>query len=141
MSDGPTASEEVNDVLRKENARKTVLLVEDDPQNREALAEILEGWGYQVVAVSSAEEAEYVVRKRRPDAAIIDVYLPGRSGATLMIKLREKFPDSVLIGTSGLNDAEMARTCKGVGADRFLGKPISLEALAAALQGEHTSWH
>ncbi|HYX91029.1 MAG TPA: response regulator [Myxococcaceae bacterium] len=121
--------------------RRTVLVVEDDPSNREALTEILQMWGYEVLPVVSAEEAEYAVRRRRPDAALIDVYLPGRSGASLMVKLRDLFPEVVLIGMSGLSDAAMARTLKGVGADLFIGKPIRLEELANALQSPHTSWH
>lgn len=130
-----------SDELRKQEVRRTVLVVEDDPSNREALTEILSGWGYEVLPVCSAEEAEFAVRRRRPDAALIDVYLPGRSGATLMTRLRERFPEVVLIGMSGLGDAAMARTVKGVGADLFIGKPIELEELAHALQSPHTSWH
>lgn len=130
-----------SDELRKSQVRRTVLVVEDDPSNREALTEILQLWGYEVLPVCSAEEAEYAVRRRKPDAALVDVYLPGRSGASLMTRLREKFPDAVLIGMSGLGDAAMARTVKGVGADLFIGKPIELDQLAEALQAQHTSWH
>ncbi len=129
------------DKLRKEEVRRSVLLVEDDPANREALQEILEGWGYEVLPMCSAEEAEYAIRRRRPDVALVDVYLPGKSGSKLMSRLREKFPDLVLIGMSGLGDAAMARSVKGVGADLFIGKPIELDALADALKASHRSWH
>jgi DNA-binding NtrC family response regulator len=129
------------DRLEKEQVKRTVLLVEDEPGAREALSEILERWGYEVVSVGSAEEAEYAVKRRKADAALIDVYLPGRTGAALMTRLRERFPDMVLIGMSGLGDAEMARTVKGVGADLFIGKPVSLEALAEALKSTHRTWH
>jgi DNA-binding response OmpR family regulator len=137
----PTPETTRSDDLRTKQVRRTVLVVEDDPSNREALTEILQMWGYEVLPVVSAEEAEYAVRRRRPDAALIDVYLPGRSGASLMVKLRDLFPEVVLIGMSGLSDAAMARTLKGVGADLFIGKPIRLEELANALQSPHTSWH
>ena len=136
-----TQEEQERDRLRKEEVRRTVLLVEDDPANREALEEILQLWGYEVLAVSSAEEAEYAVRRRRPDVALVDVYLPGKSGATLMTRMREKYPDVVLVGMSGLGDAAMARAVKGVGADTFIGKPIELDELAEALKASHTSWH
>ncbi len=148
MTDGTTTVEETRsqeereqDRLRTQDVRRTVLLVEDDPANREALEEILQLWGYEVVAVSSAEEAEYAVRRRRPDVALVDVYLPGKSGATLMTRMRERFPDVVLVGMSGLGDAAMARAVKGVGADTFIGKPIELEDLARALKAPHTRWH
>ena len=129
------------DDLRRAEVRRTVLLVEDDPANREAMIEILQLWGYDVLPVCSAEEAEHAVRRKKPDVALIDVYLPGRSGASLVTRLRDKYPDIVLIGMSGLGDAAMARTVKGVGADLFIGKPVNLDELAQALQSRHTSWH
>ncbi|MCP3138441.1 response regulator [Pyxidicoccus xibeiensis] len=132
---------ERSDELRVEAVRGAVLVVEDDPTHREILVEMLAGWGYEPLPVGSAEEAEFAVRNKRMDAAIVDVFLPGRSGATLMSRLRERFPQSVLIGVSAMSDAAMARKCKGLGADLFIGKPLSPERLAEALQSKHTSWH
>ncbi|QSQ19271.1 response regulator [Pyxidicoccus parkwayensis] len=130
-----------NDDLKLEPVRGAVLVVEDDPTHREILVELLAGWGYEPLPVGSAEEAEFAVRNKRMDAAVVDVFLPGRSGATLMSKLRERFPQSVLIGVSAMSDAAMARKCKGLGADLFIGKPLNPEKLAEALQSKHTSWH
>ncbi|MFP2929362.1 response regulator [Pyxidicoccus sp. 3LG] len=136
-----TERKERTDELRVEPVRGAVLVVEDDPTHREILVEMLAGWGYEPLPVGSAEEAEFAVRNKRMDAAIVDVFLPGRSGATLMSRLRERFPQSVLIGVSAMSDAAMARKCKGLGADLFIGKPLSPERLAEALQSKHTSWH
>jgi CheY-like chemotaxis protein len=132
---------ERDDGLKLEQVRGSVLVVEDDPTSREILVEMLSGWGYEPMPVGSAEEAEFAVRNKRMDAAIVDVFLPGRSGATLMSKLRERFPQAVLIGVSAMSDAAMARKCKGLGADLFIGKPVMPERLAEALQSKHTSWH
>ncbi|NVJ00389.1 response regulator [Myxococcus sp. AM001] len=133
--------EERSDLLKLEPARGAVLVVEDDPAHREILVEMLAGWGYEPLPVGSAEEAEFAVRNKRMDAAIVDVFLPGRSGATLMSRLRERFPQSVLIGVSAMSDGAMARKCKGLGADLFIGKPLDPERLAEALRSRHTSWH
>lgn len=127
--------------LTLRTVRRTVLVVEDDPAARELLVEMLYLWGYDPVPVGSAEEAEYVARRRRFDAAIVDVVLPGKSGTALMSQLRERFPEAVLIGTSALCDGGVARRCKGLGADLFLGKPLRPEELAQALQTPHISWH
>ncbi len=130
-----------NDELKLEAQKKPVLVVEDDPASREVLTEMLGLWGYEAIPVGSAEEAEYAMKRKLIGAAVVDVFLPGKSGATLMSKLREKFPDAVLIGISALSDASMARRCKGLGADSFIGKPISPERLAEALRARHQSWH
>ncbi|NTX07119.1 response regulator [Myxococcus sp. CA051A] len=132
---------ERSDELKVETVRSSVLVVEDDPSHREILVEMLAGWGYEPMPVGSAEEAEFAVRNKRMDAAIVDVFLPGRSGATLMSRLRERFPQAVLIGVSAMSDAAMARKCKGLGADLFIGKPLNPERLSEALQSKHTSWH
>lgn len=132
---------ERDDSLKLEPVRSSVLIVEDDPAHREILVEMLAGWGYEPMPVGSAEEAEFAVRNKRMDAAIVDVFLPGRSGATLMSRLRERFPQAVLIGVSAMSDSAMARKCKGLGADLFIGKPLNPERLSEALQSKHTSWH
>ena len=130
-----------DDNLKLEQVRGSVLIVEDDPVHRELLVELVSQWGYEAMPVGSAEEAEFAVRNKRMDAAIVDVFLPGRSGTNLMTRLREKFPQAVLIGVSAMSDASMARKCKGLGADLFIGKPLAPEKLAQALQSRHTSWH
>ena len=130
-----------DDNLKLEPVKGSVLIVEDDPAHRELLVELVTQWGYEALPVGSAEEAEFAVRNKRMDAAIVDVFLPGRSGTNLMARLREKFPQSVLIGVSAMSDASMARKCKGLGADLFIGKPLAPEKLAQALQSRHTSWH
>ena len=63
--------------LKLEPVRGTVLIVEDDPAHRELLVELLTQWGYEPLPVGSAEEAEFAVRNKRMDAAIVDVFLPG----------------------------------------------------------------
>lgn len=140
------AMEGLRELLEREQlppqvARRRVLVVEDDPAQREFLVTLLADWGYEPMAVGSAEEAEFSVRRRTVDAAIVDVFLPGRSGESLMGRLRERFPELVLIGISALGDAALARRCKGVGADLFITKPIRPDDLELALVQPHTSWH
>jgi DNA-binding response OmpR family regulator len=124
-----------------QEAKTTVLIVEDDAASREFLVELLSNWGYEAIAVGSAEEAEAAVQQMCWGAAVVDVFLPGKSGALLVSGLREKFPNSVLIATSAMGTSAMARNCKVQGADLFLQKPIHPEALAAALRATHQSWH
>jgi len=134
-------SEQKGDELELKQVRGTVLVVEDDPANRELIVEMLALWGYEPLAVGSAEEAEYATKRKQVTAAIVDVFLPGKSGTNLMPKLRERFPEMVVIGMSALGDAAMARKCKGNGADLFISKPVRADELADALKSKHQSWH
>src|SRR5262249_26150211 len=81
---------------------RRVLVVEDDPAQREALAEVLVVWGYEPLLAASAEEALFAVRHKRVDAALVDIVLPGRSGSGLLSKLRAQFPEAVLVAMSAL---------------------------------------
>jgi CheY-like chemotaxis protein len=136
------AAEESGSGLRREPLRRSVLVVEDDPAQRAMLLELISLWGYRTVAVGSAEEAEALLgRAGSLEVAVVDVFLPGDSGVQLITRLRERFPDSVLIGISALSTAETARRCKGIGADLFIGKPLEPARLAEALRSEHQSWH
>jgi DNA-binding response OmpR family regulator len=133
--------ESAGDEVRKTEAREPVLLVEDDLDSREMLVELLDAWGYEAVPVSSAEEAEYTARRRPFLAAVVDVFLPGRNGASLIAQLRERYPDALLIAMSALGDPAMARHCKIMGADLFIEKPFRPEDLAEALRARHETWH
>ena len=129
------------DIKRVEVHRRAVLVVEDDESTRDYLVELLGQWAYQAVPAGSAEEAEVLSARVRPSAAIVDIFLPGKSGTALLNRLRARFPEAVLIGTSALSGAEMARHCKGQGADLFLAKPIEPKDLAKALTSPHLTWH
>jgi CheY-like chemotaxis protein len=126
---------------RLEPARPQVLVVEDDPAHREYLVELLALWGYTALPVGSAEEADFAIRRHRVFAAVVDVFLPGRSGTALISKLRERFPEAKVVGVSALGDAATARRCKAMGADLFLSKPVTPDALAEALSTQRQTWH
>ena len=140
---GEAAAEETGGHRRRvEESRRSVLVVEDDPAQRAMLLELISLWGYRTVAVGSAEEAEALLQQAGAhDIAVVDVFLPGESGVQLLTRLREKFPESVLIGISALSTAATARRCKGIGADLFIGKPLEPARLAEALRSKHQSWH
>ena len=141
---GEGAAEEKSAGTRRrvENVRRSVLIVEDDPAQRAMLVELISLWGYRTVAVGSAEEAEAILEQAGAlDVAVVDVFLPGESGVQLITRLRERFPESVLIGISAMSTAATARRCKGIGADLFIGKPLEPARLAEALQSQHQSWH
>jgi CheY-like chemotaxis protein len=66
---------------RSGSPRKNVLVVEDDPFAREALAVILGGEGYTVVTVGDGQEAlSYLRRTVPPDLILLDLWLPGMDG-------------------------------------------------------------
>lgn len=86
--------------------RIRVALVDDDPHFRLVMASVLGASGrHEVVATAaSAEEAEQWTAEARPDVVLLDVGLPGRSGARLAGELAAKFPAALVIMVTGVRD-------------------------------------
>lgn len=62
----------------------TILLVEDDADTRAALTEVFTDHGYAVVAVDDGQKAyEYLEHEQRPDAIVLDLWMPVMDGWTL----------------------------------------------------------
>src|SRR6478672_3755693 len=118
-------------------ARRTkVLVVDDDPEFRCLLTTLLESASTDAIEASDAPEAVATARKQRPDAAILDVALPGVSGYGLCRELREAYgPDLPVIFVSGSRRDPIDRAAGMlVGGDDYLVKPIDPDELLARLR-------
>ena len=111
-----------------------VLLVEDDPHLRYGIRFNLEKEGYRVSEHGSAESASEALQAgERPDLALLDIMLPGRSGLELLENLRSRghhFPVLMLTARSDESDAV---TALSLGADDYVRKPFGLSELLARI--------
>jgi CheY-like chemotaxis protein len=119
---------------RTARPKAPVLVVEDDPDAREALAELLGLWGYQVEDAGSGEEALEKAAERQPAIALVDLDLPGIDGFEVARKLREAKKDRLLIAMSGYGQAEDRQRSFAAGFDRHLVKPVDPGRLAQLLE-------
>jgi CheY-like chemotaxis protein/nitrogen-specific signal transduction histidine kinase len=114
-----------------------LLLVEDNVDIAETLAELLIAAGHQVQTLATAEEALSVLRERRPDVVLCDIGLPGMSGLELATRLRaDADPERAalkLVALTGYGDAQTQGRIAGAGFDRTLIKPVQLDALRHCL--------
>lgn len=109
------------------------MFVEDDTAVRNALTIELRAAGYLVQAEPDGSSLEDVVESFRPDIAILDVILPGRSGFDLARVLRDKSDLPILFLTA--KDAVSSRLAGfSVGADDYVIKPVAVEELLARLR-------
>src|SRR5947209_10315068 len=58
----------------------TILIVDDEPQNRKLLETLLQPEGYQTVSVANGEDALASVQRREPDLILLDIMMPGMDG-------------------------------------------------------------
>ncbi len=116
----------------------TILLVEDNADARESLRMALELQGHEVLEAGDAQAALELLRRRRPEVAVLDIGLPGMDGYELARRLRTQFGrDLVLIALTGYGTASDERKALEAGFDRHLTKPIDVRDLARVLEQTH----
>lgn len=112
----------------------SVMIVDDEPAIVDVLADILQDEGYDVCTCSSAEEALEHLPRVRPGAALLDVWLEGMDGITLLRQLRRRFPETGVIMMSGHGTIDTAVKATREGAFDFIEKPFSTDKLLLCLR-------
>lgn len=107
-----------------------IVIVEDDIYLRDELIQTFKKAGYCACGISSFENVEEDLCNLKPDLAVLDVNLPGKSGYELCKNLKAKvsFPILILTARDTLSDE---LTALGLGADDFLTKPCHPDRLLA----------
>jgi len=107
--------------------KSTILIVDDEPGVRAALAGVLRDEGYTVEAVASGEECLERVTRGGVDLVLLDVWLPGLDGLATFQRLRERHVDAQVVLISGHGNIESAVRAIKMGAFDFVEKPLSLD--------------
>jgi two-component system OmpR family response regulator len=115
-------------------ADPTVLLVEDDDDNRELMAEVLESAGYRVVPVESGAEALRAMRDGSIDAVVTDIGLPGVGGLEVARAAKALRPPVPVLVVTGYSERDDVADAQGKEVDAVLVKPIDPEALVAGIR-------
>ena len=132
---GPPSSD-----IECDDARRTVLLVEDNEDARELLAIALDHAGHSVVQAEDGEKALVVLRDRRVDAAIVDIGLPKLDGFEVARRVRRSLGDDVLlIALSGYGQLADRSRALEAGFDVHLTKPADFSTLCALLSTPKTA--
>lgn len=122
------------------DAGSLVIIIDDDPDIREALSALLETVGLRSAVYASA--AEFLASKRpdEPCCIVLDVRLPGLGGFEFQRRLTQENSPIPIIFITGYGDVPMSVRAMKAGAVEFLTKPIHdqefLEAVQAALRGD-----
>jgi DNA-binding response OmpR family regulator len=123
-------------------APKRILVVDDDPDIVDYLGLFLEDHGYEVSSANRSSSALAALDEVVPDAVILDVILPGRSGLDLLVTIRRherwsSVPVVVLTGNDSIVEDSGRAYLMGYdlerGADCVLAKPVDQEALIECL--------
>lgn len=110
-----------------------ILVVDDDPDTREALSDLLEHEGYRVHAVGSGEEAIRQVRQTPYSAALLDMQLPDLHGLSVMNFLMQLDPKLPIIVLTAYAVQEHTVGSLQKGAFAYLTKPYNSEEVKATI--------
>jgi two-component system response regulator MprA len=112
--------------------RQRVLVADDDPVIREAVAEILEIEGYRVRTAADGVEALRLLRQEPPALLILDMRMPGLNGWEVAAEMRSLAIDIPILVMTAARDARA--WAAEVAASAYLAKPFDLQALVDAVE-------
>jgi DNA-binding response OmpR family regulator len=112
-----------------------VLVVEDDGKSRKLLVDVLGFHGFAVTAFDNGEQALEDARRSAPDAALLDIQLPGISGFDVLAALRTGHrPRVAVIAVTASVMASDRRKILDAGFDACIAKPVNIRALLDTLE-------
>lgn len=115
-----------------------VCVIDDDPLMLRHIEDMLQRMKFQVMTADSIDKGLAVVEKWRPDAVVLDILLPDRDGLNFIMETREHHDRMRIVAITGggmLGAAPVLEMASGLGAHATLRKPITEDALHAALTG------
>lgn len=111
-----------------------VLVVDDDAYVTSVLERALRRDGYAVATAADGDRGLGLLREWRPDAAILDIVMPGLDGLALCRIARAERPDLGILVLTARDASGDQIVGLDAGADDYLVKPFSLQVLAARLR-------
>jgi CheY-like chemotaxis protein len=117
-------------------AKKTILVVDDEPEIRKLVSAMVRQFGYDVLTADSGEHALTLHKNHGGpiELLIADVVAPGMSGPMLADKLTELQPDLKVLYISGYDDTHVVQKYVVEKGHALLAKPFSVEELRVKMQ-------
>jgi DNA-binding NarL/FixJ family response regulator len=116
--------------------RLRALVADDHPAVREALVELLDVLGFEVVgAAADGVDAVVLAKELGPDVVLMDVSMPVLNGLDAIRLLREDLPATPVVVFSAFQSAELKRQALAAGAVAYLVKDCTSQRLRATLEG------
>ncbi len=112
-----------------------ILVVDDEPDIRNLVQEILEDEGYSVGVAGSGSEARAALKEQRPQLVLLDIWMPDEDGISLLKDLKQSGQlDFPVVMISGHGTVETAVEATRHGAVDFIEKPLSLAKLLLTVE-------
>jgi two-component system response regulator RegA len=114
----------------------SILVVDDDTRFRDRLCRACQRRGYETLAAANFEEGLQVFRVHRPELAVVDLRMPGRSGLDLIREAAKVSPASRIVVLTGYGSIATAIEAVKLGAVSYLTKPADADEIIRAFAKE-----
>jgi DNA-binding NarL/FixJ family response regulator len=113
-----------------------ILIIEDEPELRDNLIEVLKLHGFDTLTTGNGRQGVELARQERPDLILCDVTMPVIDGYGVLRLLREDANISriPLIFLTAMGERADVRAGMNLGADDYLVKPVSIDDLLSAIE-------
>jgi CheY-like chemotaxis protein len=115
--------------MMAETMDQSILVVDDNPDDRKLFRRMLENAGYSVVECSSGKEALTAVEKTRFALMTLDLSMPDMDGFDVLREVRSKHPEIKIMVVSGFRHGSMNKAAKSLGAATTLDKNLAADLL------------
>jgi len=112
----------------------TVLVVDDKEMLRDSVGVTLQRAGFGVLAAGAGEAALEMIARRKPDAVVTDLKMPGMSGLELLERIREFDEDLPVVMMTAFGAIETAVQAMRLGAYTYITKPFEGDELIVAVK-------
>lgn len=115
-------------------AKDAVLVVDDEAPLLEMYGSVLSPF-FEVVTASTVKEAEFALRKRPFRVVVADHLMPGGNGLSLLVHVREEYPETARVLVTGYMKPEMLlRAVNEAAVFRYLVKPVELKEFVTVVK-------
>ncbi|MBW1752182.1 MAG: sigma-54-dependent Fis family transcriptional regulator [Deltaproteobacteria bacterium] len=111
----------------------SIYIVDDEQTIREGIPMALEA-EYKTAAFSTAEDAIDAMQNNPPDLVLLDIGLPGMDGVEALGKIKDSYPDVLVIMITAFEDIETVISTMKLGAYDYMVKPIHMDGLKVTIQ-------
>ena len=112
---------------------RAILVVDDEPKIRSAVAAYLESKGHRVLTAEGGADALTLFARENVSLVILDLMMPGMSGEEVCAAIRRVSRAPIVMLTAKAGEENLVRGLK-LGADDYIAKPFSLRELAARVE-------
>lgn len=116
-----------------------ILVIEDDTQVRQMIAQMLETAGYESLEAADGEDGIRLYQEESPDLVITDIIMPHQGGLETIMKLKKDHPQAKIFAVTGggrVVKADFLSIAKSIRALRTFSKPIDRKEVLQAVEDE-----